>query len=138
MDVQVIVRPGAYRAEASPEIAKDSRAPLQTAQRDRTETPAEMAAVQSPSIEGERTVVRLAASSDPEVRPKAIDVLANIGTKAGRAALFDLLHDHDPTVREHAVATAGMTKMPEAAYTLRQQLDDPVEAVALRAAAALG
>ncbi|UCC29818.1 MAG: HEAT repeat domain-containing protein [Phycisphaerales bacterium] len=146
VDVQGIVRPGANRAEATPEIAKDSHAPPQTAERDRTETPSEneletlavMAAMRSPTIEAERTVVKLGASSDPEVRRKAIDVLANIGTKAARAALLDLLQDHNPTVREHAVATAGMTKMLEAAHTLRQQLDDPVEAVALRAAGALG
>ena len=146
VDVQGIVRSGPNRAEASSEIGRGSHAPPKAGECDRTVTPPEneletltaMAATRAPTIEAERTVVRLAISSNSEVRRKAIDVLANFGTKAARAALLDLLQDPDPTVREHAVAAAGMTKMLEAAHTLRRQLDDPVEAVALRAAGALG
>lgn len=146
VNIQGMVRPDAANPEASPEVAQDSHEPPQTTERDQAETPsenaletlAEITAMRSTTLEAERTVVKLSTSPNPEVRRKAIDVLANIGTKAARAAVVALLEDHEPAVREHAAATVGMMEMLEAAYTLRQLLNDPVEAVAMRAAGALG
>jgi HEAT repeat protein len=72
------------------------------------------------------------------VRRKAIDVLAGIGTKTARAMFLNAFRDPDPSVRESAIGAAGALRMVEATPLLLPLLRDPVEAIALRAAGALG
>jgi HD-GYP domain-containing protein (c-di-GMP phosphodiesterase class II) len=97
-----------------------------------------ISALRTATLTDEKIGVAAASSPDAGVRNRTIDVLAKIGTKAARMALMTLLKDSDPEIREHAVGTAGTMRMHEAAHLLRERLADPVDAVALRAAGALG
>ncbi len=146
VNVEGITTPEASAPESVSDVAINRPWRPRISTRDQTEmsrehaleTLAEIADMRATTIEAEKTAVKLADSPDPEIRRKAIDALARIGTKPARMAIAGLLKDADPAIREHAVATAGTLQMAEAAYLLRQRLNDPIETVALRAAGALG
>ena len=101
-------------------------------------TLAGISSMRRPPVEAQRTVVILAMSGDAKIRLKAVDVLANIRSRITREALVALLKDANPTVRERTVNAVSLEHVSEAADTLRELLNDEVEAVALVAAGALG
>ncbi len=132
-------RPGDDTAE---EAAERSDAPVPAGQAKTTTQELKLldriAATYPIGPKGEADVLSLAASSHPQVRRKTAEVLAKIGTRPARQALIALLSDEDTEVREHTVTIAGVFRMHETSYALRQLLSDPVKTVALRAAGALG
>ncbi|MCH8241821.1 MAG: HEAT repeat domain-containing protein [Planctomycetes bacterium] len=101
-------------------------------------TLAGIASMPRPSVEAQRTVVILAMSGDAKVRLKAVDVLANVGSRTTREALVALLGDPHPEVRDRAVQAVGTGRVNEGADTLREMLHDEVESVAISVAGALG
>jgi len=98
----------------------------------------EIAAMRVVPIEAERTVTTLANADDADVRLRAIDVLAKIGSEASRHALLSMLSDAEAAVRERAVGAVGALQITEASGAVRKLLRDPVVPVALRAAGSLG
>lgn len=101
-------------------------------------TLAGIASVRRPSVEAQRTAVILAMSGDARVRTKAVDVLANIGSRTTREALVALLGDPNPEVRQRVVQAIGKGRVNQAVDTLREMLRDDVESVAISVAATLG
>ena len=63
-------------------------------------------------------------SGDAKVRLKAVDVLANIGSRTTREALVALLGDPNPDVRGCVVRAVGTGRVNESADTLREMLHD--------------
>lgn len=132
--------PKAKPAEDSPEIDPilQDRETVTGKNESAMNTLAGIASLSRPPVEAQRTVVILAMSGDAKVRLKAVDVLANIRSRISREALVVLLKDANPNVREHTVAAVSTEHVREAADSLREMLNDEVEAVALAAAGALG
>lgn len=91
-----------------------------------------------PNMEAQATAVTLAMSGDREVRLRAVEVLANMGTATADKGLIALLEDGSPDIRERAVMAISGQKSAAAARGLKALLNDPVERIAIRAAGALG
>lgn len=102
------------------------------------QTLAAISCMRRPSPDAQKSVVTLAMSGDVQVRLKAVEVLAGLGTNMARRALISLLDDSNPEVREQVVAAVGADRLDDAIPKLRHLLRDPCETVALRAAGALG
>ncbi|UCE60012.1 MAG: HEAT repeat domain-containing protein [Phycisphaerales bacterium] len=126
------------RAESDSAAEKTTAEVSGRAVKDALETLTLITAAERISAEDQATAIRFSASRSAEVRLRAIDALACIGTYAASDALIALIRDVEPEIREKAAATLGAKRAPEAVGPLRKLLEDPVPSVALRAAGALG
>jgi HEAT repeat protein len=102
------------------------------------QTLAAIACMRRPSNDAQKSVVTLAMSGDAQVRLKAVEVLAGLGTGMTRRALVTLLGDANPEVREQSVTAVGASRVDDAIPKLKELLRDTCETVALKAAGALG
>lgn len=120
----------------------DSQAPRRAAPESRCDEAIDrlnaIAAMEKVDGASERAVIVLSTSRDPQVRLRAIEVLAQLDSPSAQGALIALLHDPVRDVRLRAIDLVAACGVSEAITTLRELLEDADETVVLTAAGALG